>query len=227
MSEFRTTGRGRTDADRKIRFKFDGKWIEGLAGDTVASALLANGVHLMGRSFKYHRPRGPVGVGSEEPNALVTVHRGPGRMTPNLRATTLEIYQGMDVRSQNRWPVLGFDIGAFNNTFSAFFPAGFYNKTFMWPKSFWDKIYEPFIRNMAGLGPAPKVPDPDVYGSVYAHCDVLIVGAGPAGLAAAIAAAKKDQRVWIVDENAEKVLLNAPMSNPSPGQRFWLRTSMP
>ncbi len=203
MSDYRKQGRGRIDETRPVRFTFDGRSYEGRAGDTVASALLANGVHLMGRSFKYHRPRGPVGAGSEDPNALVTVRRGKGRMTPNLRATTLEIYDGMDVQSQNRWPGLGFDIGAFNNTFSAFFPAGFYNKTFMWPKGFWDKVYEPFIRNMAGLGPAPTEQDPDVYGSIYAHCDVLIVGAGPAGLAAAISAAKKDQSVWVVDENAE------------------------
>ncbi len=203
MGEYRKSGKGRVDHSEAVRFSFDGKSYEGLRGDTVASALMANGVHLLGRSFKYHRPRGAVGVGFEEPNALVTVRRGKGRMTPNLRATALEIYNGMEVTSQNRWPNLNFDIGAFNNTFSAFFPAGFYNKTFMWPKSFWDKVYEPFIRNMAGLGPAPTEPDPDVYASTYAHCDVLIVGAGPAGLAAAIAASKKDQRVVLVDENTE------------------------
>jgi len=202
MSAFRHPNKGYVNREKSVRFTFDGKSFSGLQGDTVASALLANGVHLMGRSFKYHRPRGPVGAGFEEPNALVTVHRGPGRMTPNLRATTLEIYEGMDVRSQNNWPGLKFDIGGFNNIFSAFFPAGFYNKTFMWPKSFWDKVYEPFIRNAAGLGPAPKEVDPDVYGSCYGHCEVLIVGAGPAGLAAAIAASKKEQRVILVDENA-------------------------
>lgn len=199
---FRRPHKGYVDPDRAIAFTFDGRSYSGFKGDTVASALLANGVHLMGRSFKYHRPRGPVGAGFEEPNALVTVHRGIGRMTPNLRATTLEIYDGMDVRSQNKWPNLKFDIGGFNNIFSPLFPAGFYNKTFMWPKSFWDKVYEPFIRNAAGLGPAPREVDPDVYGSCYGHCEVLIVGAGPAGLAAALAAAKKDQRVILVDENA-------------------------
>ncbi len=203
MGEFRRAGRGLINKDNPVHFSFDCKTYQGYEGDTIASALLANGVHLMGRSFKYHRPRGPVGSGFEEPNALVTVTRGKGRMTSNLRATTMEIYSGMEASSQNRWPSLGFDAGAFNNTFSMFFPAGFYNKTFMWPKSFWDKVYEPFIRNMAGLGPAPTEVDADVYGSVYGHCDVLIVGSGPAGLAAAIAAAKKDQSVILVDENAE------------------------
>ncbi len=201
MGDFRKTGKGVIDTQQPVSFTFDGKSYSGFKGDTLASALLANGVHLMGRSFKYHRPRGPVGAGFEEPNALVTVTRGKGRMTPNLRATAIEIYEGMMASSQNRWPGLGFDIGAFNNTFSAFFPAGFYNKTFMWPKSFWDKVYEPFIRNMAGLGPAPTEVDPDVYGAVYGHCDILIIGSGPAGLAAALAAAKKDQRVILVDEN--------------------------
>ncbi len=201
MAEFRKSGRGHINRDVPIRFNFDGKPYEGFEGDTVASALLANGVHLMGRSFKYHRPRGPVGLGSEEPNALITVSRAADRVTPNLRATMTEIYPGLDAQSQNRWPNLGTDIGTFNNTFSMFFPAGFYNKTFMWPKSFWDKVYEPFIRNMAGLGPAPTEPDPDVYASTYGHCETLIVGSGPAGIAAAIAASKKGGRVILVDEN--------------------------
>ena len=202
MAEFRRSGRGVVDSTKVINFSFDGKTYQGLKGDTIASALLANGVHLMGRSFKYHRPRGPVGVGFEEPNALVTVSRGEGRVTSNLRATTVEIYNGLVANSQNCWPNLKVDIGTFNNTFSAVFPAGFYNKTFMWPKSFWDKIYEPFIRNMAGLGPAPKSEDKDVYGSVYGHCETLIVGSGPAGLSAALAASKKDGRVILVEENA-------------------------
>lgn len=202
MSTYRKTGRGIVDAETRVNFTFDGKPYQGFAGDTLASALIANGVHLMGRSFKYHRPRGPIGAGSEEPNAIVTFDRGEGRVTPNVRATALEIFEGMKAESQNSYPNLKFDIGAFNNVFSRFFPAGFYNKTFMWPKSFWDKVYEPFIRNMAGLGPAPTADDPDNYASSYNHCDTLIVGAGPAGLAAALAAGKKGESVILVDEQA-------------------------
>ncbi len=196
----RKSGRG-IIGDKAVSFSFDGQVYTGRQGDTLASALLANGVHLMGRSFKYHRPRGVVGAGSEEPNALVTFDRGKGRVTTNVRATVLEIFEGLVARSQNSWPNLKTDIGAFNNVFSMFFPAGFYNKTFMWPKSFWDKVYEPFIRNMAGLGPAPTQADADVYASVYGHCEVLIVGAGPAGIAAALAAAKTGGRIILVDEN--------------------------
>jgi len=203
MSAFRKSERGVIDSSKPLNFTFDGKAYEGAQGDTLASALLANGVHLMGRSFKYHRPRGVVGAGSEEPNALVTFDRGEGRVTPNVRATALELFEGLKAESQNRSPNLKFDVGAFNNVFSMFFPAGFYNKTFMWPKSFWDKVYEPFIRNMAGLGPAPIANDPDNYASTYGHCETLIIGAGPAGIAAALAAAKKGDRVILVDEQAE------------------------
>ena len=202
MSTFRKTGRGTVDNSAPLNFTFDGKAYQGVQGDTLASALLANGVHLMGRSFKYHRPRGVVGAGSEEPNALVAFDRGSGRVTPNVRATTLELFEGLEASSQNRSPNLKFDVGAFNNVFSRFFPAGFYNKTFMWPKSFWDKIYEPFIRNLAGLGPAPIADDPDNYASTYGHCETLIIGAGPAGITAALAASKKEGRVILVDEQA-------------------------
>jgi len=203
MSAFRKSGRGIVDVAKPLNFTFDGKNYQGVQGDTLASALLANGVHLMGRSFKYHRPRGVVGAGSEEPNALVAFNRGEGRVTPNVRATALELFDGLQADSQNRSPNLKFDIGAFNNVFSRFFPAGFYNKTFMWPKSFWDKVYEPFIRNMAGLGPAPTANDPDNYASTYGHCETLIIGVGPAGIAAALAASKKGERVILVDEQAE------------------------
>ncbi len=207
MANFRKANRGIVDFETPISFSFDGVTYQGLSGDSLASALLANGVHLMGRSFKYHRPRGVIGAGSEEPNALVAVDRAEspddkGRVTVNLRASTVEIYEGLRASSQNRSPNLKFDVGAFNNVFSRFFPAGFYNKTFLWPKSFWDKVYEPFIRNLAGLGPAPKAPDPDNYASTFAHCDLLIIGGGPAGLSAALAAAGSDQRVTLVDENS-------------------------
>jgi len=174
-----------------------------MAGDTLASALLANGVHLTARSFKYHRPRGIMAAGSEEPNALVTVVRDAGRTTPNLRATQVELYEGLTAESQNRWPSLTFDVGRINDRLSAFFPAGFYYKTFMWPRGAWKALYEPMIRRAAGLGKAPVQPDPDRYAQRYAHCDVLVVGAGPAGLAAALAAAASGSRVILCDETAE------------------------
>ena len=188
MTRFRVAGRGRIDHDRPVHFTFDGKTVEGRAGDTVASALLANGVHLMGRSFKYHRPRGPVSAGSEEPSALIGTRRGPGRFEPNTRATVQEIWNGLEATSQNKYPSLTFDIGAVNDRAYMLFSAGFYYKTFMWPKSFWDKVYEPFIRAAAGLGVSPSEADPDAYASRYLHTDVLVIGAGPAGLAAALSA---------------------------------------
>jgi sarcosine oxidase subunit alpha len=187
-----------------VSFRFDGTSYEGCQGDTLASALLANGVHLVGRSFKYHRPRGFLAAGSEEPNALVAVSRGAGRYTPNLRATQVELYEGLVAESQNRWPALGFDIGAVNDVLSPLFAAGFYYKTFMGPTAgAWKHLYEPLIRRAAGLGKAPTEPDPDRYASRFAHCDVLVVGAGPAGLSAALAAAETGARVILCDEQAE------------------------
>lgn len=203
MSGFRVPGRGRIDPARGLRFTFDDKPMTAVAGDTLASALLANGVHLVGRSFKYHRPRGILGAGVEEPNALVGVDRGPGRYTPNLRATTIELHDGLAAQSQNRWPSLGFDLGAINNVFSPLFPAGFYNKTFMWPRSFWEKLYEPAIRRMAGLGSAPDAIDADRYAATHDFVDLLVVGAGRAGIEAALAALGKGERVMLLDEQAE------------------------
>ena len=200
---FRTRSGGRVDRGRPVRFSFDGKTYQGFAGDTLASALLANGVHLVGRSFKYHRPRGIVTAGSDEPNALVGVGADEAHYTPNMRATQVEIYEGLVAESQNRWPSLGFDVGAVNEVFAPFLSAGFYYKTFMWPPAAWKKIYEPLIRRAAGLGRAPAKADADRYTQVYAHCDVLIVGAGPAGLAAALAAAATDAKVFVCDEQAE------------------------
>ncbi len=183
-----------------IRFSFDGRTYHGEPGDTLASALLANGVRLMGRSFKYHRPRGPLAAGSEEPNALVEVDRGGGARTPNLRATQVELYDGLAARSQNRFPSLGFDLQAVNDVAAPVLSAGFYYKTFMAPEGAWAKLYEPLIRRAAGLGRAPDAADPDHYASRYAHCDVLVIGSGPAGLAAAAAASQSGARVVLCDE---------------------------
>src|SRR5580658_8059191 len=194
MNTHRTASGGRIDRARPLRFSFNGETYEGCAGDTLASALLANGVHLMGRSFKYHRPRGVLAAGAEEPNALVAVRRDAARYTPNLRATQVELYEGLCASSQNRWPSLSFDAGAINDAIAPFIPAGFYYKTFMWPRRAWHALYEPRIRAAAGLGLAPSLPDPDRYATRFAHCDVLIVGAGPSGIAAASAAAAAGAR---------------------------------
>ena len=199
----RIAGQGRLTPAKTARFTFDGKTIDALEGDTVASALLANGVHLVGRSFKYHRPRGILSAGPEEPNALIDVSRDAARRQPNVRAPVQEVFDGMKVESQNRFPSLAFDIGGINNLLSPFFAAGFYYKTFMWPKAAWEKVYEPFIRKAAGLGVSPTEEDPDHYANRYDHCDVLVAGAGVAGLSAALAAAEAGARVILVDEQPE------------------------
>ncbi|MGE5511450.1 MAG: sarcosine oxidase subunit alpha family protein [Bacteroidota bacterium] len=205
---FRTASGGRIDRSRTISFSFDGDLLAGHPGDTLASALLASGRHLVGRSLKYHRPRGVLTAGSEEPNALVTVARGKGRVTPNLRATQVELYEGLDARSQNRWPSLRRDLGAISDRLSPLLPAGFYYKTFMGPRLFganrlWALVYEPLIRRAAGLGRAPSAADADRYAGRFAHCDVLVIGAGPAGLAAALSAADAGARVILADEQSE------------------------
>jgi sarcosine oxidase, subunit alpha len=203
MNGQRSPSGGRIDRTRPLRFTFDGQAYSGYAGDTLASALLANGVHLLARSFKYHRPRGILTAGSEEPNALVAVIRDAARRTPNVPATQIELYDGLVAESQNRWPSLRTDLGAINSLLSPFIPAGFYNKTFMWPRAAWFSLYEPAIRASAGLGVAPALPDPDRYAQRFAHCDVLVVGAGAAGLAASQAAAATGARVIVCDEQAE------------------------
>ena len=199
---FRIASGGRVDRAKPLAFSFDGVSYTGLAGDTLASALLANGVHLVGRSFKYHRPRGILSAGSDEPNALIGIGREP-RFTPNLRATQVELHDGLVATSQNRWPSLNRDVAAVNDFLSPLFPAGFYYKTFMWPKAAWRRLYEPKIRAMAGLGVAPSSADPDRYANRYEHCDVLVIGAGPAGIAAALAAEAHGARVILCDEQAE------------------------
>ena len=198
---FRLPSGGRIDRERPVSFSFDGRRYTGYAGDTLASALLAHGVRLVGRSFKYHRPRGVMSDGVEEPNALVQLGVGASG-EPNARATQVEIHDGLAAASQNCWPSVGFDAGAVNGLLSALIPAGFYYKTFMWPGRWWMK-YEHFIRRAAGLGRAPTGPDPDIYDKSYAHCDVLVVGAGPSGLAAAHAAGRTGARVLVVDERPE------------------------
>ncbi|MDR7034561.1 sarcosine oxidase subunit alpha [Mesorhizobium sp. BE184] len=202
-ASYRIPGAGRFSHAKAASFTFDGQSFAGVEGDTLASALLANGVHLTGRSFKYHRPRGILSAGAEEPNALVQIVRDAARTTPNVRATVQELYAGLTAHSQNRWPSLSFDVGAVNDMASPFFSAGFYYKTFMWPKAAWKNLYEPKIRAAAGLGVAPDQPDPDHYSSRFAHCDVLVLGGGAAGLAAALAAAESGVRVVIADEQAE------------------------
>ncbi|MET7244003.1 sarcosine oxidase subunit alpha family protein [Methylobacterium sp. EM32] len=200
---FRLSRGGRIDRARPVRFTFNGRKVAGFHGDSVASALLANGIHLVGRSFKYHRPRGILSHGSDEPSALLSVDRGPGRIDPNNRASVVEARDGLKTLSQNHWPSLEHDIGAVNDLLSPVFVAGFYYKTFMWPQKFWDKVYEPVIRAAAGLGKAPTAPDPDRYANRHAHCDVLVIGAGPAGLAASLAAARTGKRVILADEGPE------------------------
>ena len=189
------------DETYRVSFKFNNKTYFGFKGDTLASALLANGIHLVGRSFKYHRPRGIMTSGSEEPNAIIQLHDNSSRTEPNVRATEVEIYEGLVASSQNCWPSVNFDIGGINNLLSPILPAGFYYKTFMWPASFWEK-YEYFIRKSAGLGKSPKVADPDIYEHKYIHCDVLVIGAGISGIMAAKMAAKNGFKTLLVDEKS-------------------------
>lgn len=194
---YRNATGGLIDRFRPLNFTFNGRSYQGFQGDTLASALLANGVHLVGRSFKYHRPRGIFAAGVEEPNALVQLRTG-ACSEPNIRATEVELFEGLIAESQNCWPSVEFDVGAMTGEFSRLLPAGFYYKTFMWPRSFW-MTYERVIRRAAGLGKPPTEADPDRYDKRSAHCDVLVVGGGPAGLAAALAAGRTGVRVILAD----------------------------
>ncbi|MFK7869885.1 MAG: sarcosine oxidase subunit alpha family protein [Roseobacter sp.] len=187
------------DRSKPVTFSFNGKKLQGYEGDTLASALLANNQVLVGRSFKYHRPRGIVASGAEEPNALVNLGNG-GRFEPNQRATTTEVFDGLEATSQNHWPSLEFDIGAINSKLARFLPAGFYYKMFIHPRPFWKYVYEPFIRQSAGLGRAPKERDADTYEHTYAFCDVLVVGGGVAGLLAAREAVRAGAKVMLLEQ---------------------------
>ena len=191
---------GLIDRNAPLPFTFDGVRFTGHAGDTLASALLANGVRLFARSFKYHRPRGVLTAGSDEPNALVELRDG-ARREPNTRATTVELYAGLAACSQNRFPTLRHDLGSLTGLASSMFAAGFYYKTFMWPAKAWERLYEPAIRHVAGLGRASFAPDPDRYEHAHLFCDVLVIGGGPAGISAALTAARTGARVVLCEED--------------------------
>jgi sarcosine oxidase subunit alpha len=192
---------GRIDRGKPVGFTFNGRRFQGFLGDTLASALLANGQRLVARSFKYHRPRGIFACGPEEPNALVQLEAG-AHTVPNLRATQVELYDGLTATSVNAWPSAAFDLQAVNDLFAPLLPAGFYYKTFMWPPRLWH-WYESVIRGAAGIGRAPALPDPDTYDHMHVHCDVLVVGGGPAGISAALAAMRCGARVVLADEQNE------------------------
>lgn len=197
----RLPGKGLIEGGKPVTFSFNGRHMMGLEGDTLASALLANGVHLVGRSFKYHRPRGILTAGSEEPNALVTIGSG-AHQDPNVRATTQELFEGLSARSQNCWPSVEHDVMAMNDLAAPFLGAGFYYKTFMWPAAFWEKLYEPMIRRAAGLGALSGAADTDAYEKAYAFCDLLVIGSGPAGLMAALVAARAGADVILAEEDS-------------------------
>lgn len=224
MSTRLAQGGRKVDRRKAVTFTFNGKKFQGFAGDTLASALLANGQIVMGRSFKYHRPRGPVASGAEEPNALVNLGLA-GRFEPNARATTTEVFDGLQAESQNHWPSLEYDVGAVNTALARFLPAGFYYKMFMHPRSFWKHVYEPFIRQSAGLGRAPKARDEDTYEHFHAHVDVLVAGGGIAGLQAALAAGRAGARVLLIEQTAAwggRAITDDPVIDGTPAA-FWVK----
>lgn len=192
---------GQIDRERKLRFLFNGQRYEGRPGDTLASALLANGVSLMGRSLKFHRPRGVISAGVEEPSVILSVGVGP-RLMPTMKPTEVELYDGMIARSCHCWPSPTWDLAAINGWFGGLLAVGFPHKTFKAPRSLWQRLYEPALRWAAGWAEAPDEPDRDRYDHTHAHADLLVVGAGQAGLEAARAAAAQGQRVIILDHDS-------------------------
>ncbi len=202
IQHYRLENGGRIDRSGPISFTFNGTRYTGYQGDTVASALIANGVRVVARSFKYHRPRGIMGSGAEEPSALLQLETG-AYTVPNVRATQQPLYHDLVASSVNCWPSVNFDVNAVTSRFARILPAGFYYKTFMWPQSFWKNFYEDSIRKAAGLGESPAEGDPEHYDKTFAHCDVLVAGAGPAGIAAALAAGRAGARVILADEQHE------------------------
>ena len=215
----RIAGKGLIDRAKPVSFTFDGKPYQGFKGDTVASALLANGVKVVGRSFKYHRPRGVLTAGSEEPNAMIEVI-GATNHTPNVRATMQELFEGLTTRSQNRMGSLRFDLLAVNDLLAPFLSAGFYYKTFMWPRAFWERIYEPAIRRAAGLGSLSGRHDEGHYEKAFAFCDLLVIGGGPTGLMAALTAARAGADVILADEDSRlggRLISNGETIDGAPG----------
>jgi len=222
-----STGGRLIDRTKPLSFTFNGRRMEGYAGDTLASALLGGDQMLVGRSFKYHRPRGIVASGAEEPNALLGMGEG-ARFEPNQRATTTELFAGAVTTSQNHWPSLEFDVGAINNKLGRFLPGGFYYKTFMFPRFAWKHVFEPVIRRSAGLGKAPKDRDADRYEYAYAFADVVVAGGGIAGLTAALAAAKAGKRVWIVEQTADwggRAVVDGAVIDGKPAET-WVRDTV-
>jgi sarcosine oxidase subunit alpha len=227
MQPYRLAMGGRIDRAQPLSFTFNRERYQGFLGDTLASALLANGIHFVARSFKYHRPRGILSAGAEEPNALVQLEEA-AYTEPNLRATQIELYDGLLAASVNTWPTLRHDWGALNDALSRFLIAGFYYKTFMRPRFLWERLYEPFLRRMAGMGNAPGFPDPDIYDRMYLHCDVLVAGGGPAGITAALAAGRTGARVILADEQTEfggNLLSSCDMIDGRPAME-WVATAL-